>query len=128
MRPILQHKINGYKHNAKRANVPFDITVEFLIGLFEQQEGRCYYTGAELVVKTSGGRGNKTTLANSPHQMSLDKLVPNRGYVQGNVVWCTYLINTCKNMYSEKGFYKICKRVLCHRKLLTHDCKDKLKE
>jgi len=123
LKPILQHKMNSYKGNAKRSNVPFDITVGYLLSLYEEQEGKCYYTGEVLNIKTSGGLGKKTTLANRPNQISLDRLDPVRGYVEGNVVWCTYLINTCKNMYSEIEFYKICKQVLCHRGLLK-ECLD----
>jgi hypothetical protein len=65
-----------------------------------------------LKIVTSGGMGQKTMLSNSPNQISLDKLTPSKGYTKGNVVWCTYLINTCKNMLTEDEFYKICAKIL----------------
>ena len=65
-----------------------------------------------MKVATSGGKGKKTTLANSPQQMSLDRLSPKKGYIEGNVVWCMFLINTCKNMLTEKEFYNMCRDIL----------------
>ena len=119
LKPILQHKLCSYKGNAKKSNVPFSLTVEYLCNLYDIQDGKCYYTGEILNVRTSGGLGKKTTLANRPNQMSLDRLEPAKGYIKGNVVWCTYLINTCKNMYTENDFYRICKQVLDHKEIKT---------
>lgn len=111
LKVILQHKLNSYKGNAKQKKVPFNLTVDYLIELFKKQEGKCYYTGISLEI-TSGKGNNKRTLITNPNQFSLDRLNPNEGYIKGNVVWCTYLLNTCKNMLTENDFYEICRIVL----------------
>lgn len=120
LKVILQHKLNSFKGNAKKKEVPFNLTVDYLITLFEKQKGKCYYTGTILEI-TSGIGNNKKTLITSPNQFSLDRLEPKKGYIKENVVWCTYIINTCKNMLTEYEFYEMCKKVL---KIKDQKCQD----
>lgn len=44
--------------------------------------------------------------------MSLDKLDPDKGYIQGNVVWCSYLTNTMKQNMKEDEFYILLSSIL----------------
>lgn len=115
IKAIIQHKLSSYRNNAKRKNVPFEMTSRYLIDLFNKQNGKCYYSGVNMDTTSMLGTG-RITLKNRPHQMSLDRLDPSKGYVEGNVVWCTYLINTCKNMFTENEFYDVCEMVILHRK------------
>jgi hypothetical protein len=111
---ILRHKLNSYKGNAKRKQVPFNLSVKYLIDLFEGQQGLCYYTGEKLTVTSGKGLG-KTNFINVPNQFSLDRLIPDKGYVEGNVVWCSWLVNTMKNYLTEEQFYIICKNILKYK-------------
>ena len=115
LKAIIQHKLCSWKGNAKRKNVPFDLTTDFLINLWKGQKGRCYYTNKELNITSGQGRGD-ITLVSRPDQFSLDRLIPSLGYVRGNVVWCGWLINTMKNLMSEEQFYQVCEDILQHRK------------
>ena len=108
---VMRYRYNCYKSNAKRRGVPFNLTKNDLILLFNDQNGLCYYTGQPLKLVTSVGRGTVNML-NTPDQLSLDRKVPSLGYTKGNVVWCTYLINSMKNMLTDEQFYKMCRRVL----------------
>lgn len=91
----VQEKIATWR---KASNVPSDLTVEYLVGLFEKQDGLCFYSGEKMIFGWVDGKVHHNSL-------SLDKLDPIKGYVQGNVVWCTYLVNTMKQDMAEQRFY-----------------------
>jgi hypothetical protein len=115
-------KLCSYKSIAKKKNLQFDLTIEYLIDLYEKQNKKCYYTNRELTLDSFRGDGKCVVkFPNYHYQASLDKLVPEKGYVKGNVVWCAWLINTCKNMLTENQFYDLCKTVLENRK-----CQDEI--
>jgi len=97
----VRHRI----HEWKRKTPGSDLTPEYLASLFHNQNGRCYYTDEVLKVN----EGTRWELA------SLDRLNSSDGYRQGNVVWCTNLVNTMKHHLSEEEFYKKMRHILSHR-------------
>lgn len=74
---------------AREAGIDFDLTGEFLEGLWNAQNGLCFYTDYPMVSKLGVGISGNT--------LSVDKIVPSLGYVQTNVVLCTQRANTIKN-------------------------------
>lgn len=119
LKVYMTSKICSYKGNAKTQNVPFNLTLDYLIQLMEQQKRKCYYTGEPLTMQSNRGCGKRSiTLPSNRTQASLDRLVPELGYVEGNVVWCGWLINTCKNMLNETEFYQMCHHILKHKQLI----------
>ena len=84
-----QRRYTEWKRRAKSKNCIFNLSKHYLIDLYEKQGGRCFYTDEELIAKIGKG-----LLDNS---VSLDKIIPEKGYVEGNVVFCTKKINMCKN-------------------------------
>lgn len=109
-------KINSYKNTAKKRGLPFDLSVKYLVDLFDKQQRLCYYTGKPLVIRSNRGLGEKCiNLPDSHYQASLDRLTPEKGYIEGNVVWCGWLVNTCKNLLTEDNFYDMCDVVLKQR-------------
>lgn len=74
----------------------FDITLDFLLGLWKGQKGKCALTGVEMQLPkvTQSSR-------NSPLCASLDRIDPSKGYIKGNVQFVTQLINLGKNTYSQ---------------------------
>jgi len=105
---VIQHKISGWKNRAKMKEVSYDLTVDYLVKLWNEQEGRCYYTGRKMNFVPRRGRCGKT----NPDNFSLDRLNPNEGYVKGNVKWCCWIVNTSKNLMTEREFYEFCKLIL----------------
>jgi hypothetical protein len=75
---------------AKQRGVPFGITEEEFIGQFKSQDCMCFYTGAEMY----WSRKRVRALDNS---VSVDKVIPELGYVSENVVFCCSKINMMKN-------------------------------
>lgn len=99
IKAFVQDRISGWRKNSPR---PSDLTVDYLINLFNQQSGKCYYTGSNMNI---GGPLSRDSL-------SLERLTPLHGYVQGNVVWCSYLLNTMKQNLTEQEFYDKIRQVL----------------
>ena len=94
----------------KEENTNFNLTLEFLVDLWNKQSGLCYYTrdSMDLTAVTEDKK--------SPHLEfpSLDRLTPNEGYTQGNVVWCTWGVNRMKNNLSKDQLILFCKKVIEH--------------
>jgi|GEM_PF-1015566 len=86
---FLSNKVNRTRLRAKKLNVPFDLTKEFFIKLFEKQEGRCFYTGEKLVCIAGDGKHRNA--------LSVDRIDCGRGYLIDNVVFCTNQVNTSKS-------------------------------
>jgi len=76
----------GAKERAKQKNIKFNLSLEFLESIAPE---KCPVFGFNL----SWGRSKKGLLKNSP---ALDRIVPELGYVTGNVQWLSNLANNMK--------------------------------
>lgn len=102
----IQDKISYWR---KKSLIKSDLTVDYLVNLFENQNGKCYYSGKSIFF----GIGDRYALPNSA---SLDRLIPELGYVKNNVVWTSFFINTMKGNLSENLFYQLIKVILDYKK------------
>lgn len=75
------------KYRAKKLNIPFDLTLEYLISIFPDS---CPVFNTEM----SWGHQTGKILPTSP---SLDKIDPGKGYVVGNVQWLSNRANVMKH-------------------------------
>ena len=78
---------NAAKQRAKQSNVPFELETKYLKSIFPN-DGLCPVFKIPLEF---GGEGDDRD--NSP---SLDRIVPELGYVEGNVVWISNRANILK--------------------------------
>lgn len=103
----IRRMLTSYKARAKQQDRPFDVTADYLIGQFEVQDKKCYYTREKLSFDY------EVLDRNRPHLMvaSIDKKDPDKGYVEGNVVWCLYYVNRMKNESTEREFLETCKLI-----------------
>jgi hypothetical protein len=86
------------------------LTVDHLLDLWRKQEGRCYYSGVPLQFDPPRTRGQST----GPFHPSLDRIVPEKGYVLGNIVWCCLACNLGKTTLSQAQYIDLCKKVSSH--------------
>lgn len=82
-----------------------DLTTDYLVELWNGQEGKCYYTGVQLIFNRYVGKI-------LPDHISLDRKDPGLGYTKGNVVWCSYLSNSMKQNLTVEGFMDMIKTIL----------------
>ena len=88
----LKELVGSAKSNSKSKKgeaSKFEIDFEFVKGLYEQQGGRCYYSGIEMT--TSG-----------QFKMSLERLDNNKGYIKDNLVLVCLEFNNQMHWSREK--------------------------
>jgi hypothetical protein len=76
-----------------------DLSVDYLVDLYNAQDGKDYYT-EEKMATIFADKSNRPW----PDSVSLDRIDPAKGYVQGNVVWCSHLTNTTKGNRTYQEF------------------------
>jgi uncharacterized protein YlaI len=77
------------KARSKATNTPFGIDTPYVMSLYDNQKGQCFYT--DKVLRTRLGHGYDR------ESLSLDRVIPNIGYEKGNLVLCTRKANMVKN-------------------------------
>jgi hypothetical protein len=113
----LRQNMSGIKSRCKSNGTPFDLTYEFLKSIAVE---RCPIFGIEFVWKTQNtGHGAKE---NTP---TLDRVIPHLGYVQGNVVYISFLANKIKQDVTEKELYAVADWLHDKRKEVLNAFKDK---
>lgn len=93
----------------KRSSVKCDLTVEHLTELWYNQKGLCYYSGLEMKF-VQWGKGR------IPYSVSLDQIIPKKGYTKNNVVLCCWIVNMGKFELLYEEYLKVCLAVVNHQK------------
>lgn len=85
------------KLNDKRANVKYPVTIteEDLVNQWKKQGGICPYTGVAMELRPIRGRK-----ASVPYQASLDRIIPELGYVPGNIQFVSLIANYAKHEWT----------------------------
>lgn len=94
----------AFKQQAKRRNIEFSISMEYLWDLFVKQRGRCALTGLPIEIRASNRKGLLNTA-------SLDRIDSKLGYIPGNVQWVHKAINVLKHTFTNNELIKICKLI-----------------
>lgn len=94
---------NNARQSSNRLGLPMDITEEYILGLYKQQDGRCYWLGLDMIPSSQ---------RKSPLQPSLDRLDRRVGYVQGNVVLCCFTANFGRNDNTEEEWKQFLERMI----------------
>ena len=105
----LKHHLQERISQWRSKDTDSDLTVTYLAELYEKQQGKCYYTNQPMVI---GGH----KFDNRWEVLSLDRLDPNKGYKEGNVVWCTYRANTMKGNLTYDQFLALIQVITCNCK------------
>ena len=97
----LSRRKSDAKKRAKKAGIPFDMTLGDLLLLWEEQDGKCALTGWPLATAA------KTKLGN-PYLLSIDRIVPEKGYVIGNVRLLCWMVNRALGKWGQELFDEMC--------------------
>lgn len=104
LRYKLQQALKGTRRRSKEKNIYNDLTVDYLLYLWERQKGRCALTGIPMTYKFYEGRVNTN--------VSVDRIDSTKGYSKDNVQLVCMAANQMKNDLSMEEFIKMCESVL----------------
>lgn len=103
-RPLMsaiRRRLTQSKCNAKRTGVVIDLTERYLYEIFKKQQGKCALSGVPMLID-----------GNTNLRLSLDKIIPENGYVVGNVQWTIFAANRAKGDLTTKDFIRLCGLVI----------------
>jgi len=89
-----------------KKGIPFEITAEDVLDLYNKQNGKCAITGLEITI---GTKENKITL---PTALSIDQKIPSKGYTIDNVQLVCFWANMAKGTLSQEDFIEMCRKVV----------------
>lgn len=95
----LKNLLRGILNDKKRYNKGYDLNYDFIINLYNKQNGKCALTGITLT--TYKGKGLYFSNA------SIDRINPNKGYTQDNVQLVCFWANQSKSTLSTEDFKKM---------------------
>lgn len=91
----LKNLLQKIKHRNKN-NIPSNLTIEFLLNLYDKQEGKCSISGVDLT--TISGKGRVFT------NISVDRIDSSKGYTEDNIQLVCFIINLMKQELSQESF------------------------
>lgn len=92
------------KSRAKLKNLPFNLTSDYIIALWEHNSGKCEVTKQTFDLYQYGNKGQV-----SPRAPSIDRIVPELGYTIGNVRLITYHLNISLSDFGILEFERLIK-------------------
>ena len=85
--------LNASIRRAKKKGIEHNITLEYLYGLNQKQDGLCAITGVKMIArKNSADYG----YGKEPYILSLDRIDSSKGYIEDNVHLVTWIANLMK--------------------------------
>lgn len=94
--------LSSLRGHAKKREIEFDLTLEYIWHLFCQQEQRCALTGILLEFS------ERFRVPGQNGTASLDRIDSSRGYVEGNVQWVHKDVNFMKQSLTQERFITLC--------------------
>jgi len=85
---FIRDKLGHIKSHANINNIKYNLTIDYIIGLWESYKGLCFYTDIPMIWGAGKGTDKMT--------VSVDRIIPENGYTIGNVVLCGLRINIIK--------------------------------
>jgi hypothetical protein len=90
--------LRGAKRRAKDRDLPFSITEEYLESIWT---GVCPVFQTRLNLPGHEGRERTAT------KPSLDRIVPDKGYIPGNVIWISLRANQMKSDGTSEELFRV---------------------
>jgi hypothetical protein len=115
----LVNTLGGAKNRAKNKQVAFDLDAEYLNSIATD---KCPVFNVNLKYASSQkGSGNP-----DPHAAALDRVIPELGYVKGNVVFISNWANSIKSDATEVQLYAVADWLHAKRKEVLNAFKEQL--
>ena len=104
LKQVLNQRLLGAMERSSKQNLNFNLTLDYLLSLWDKQDGKCALSGIPMTYKRYNGR--------IPTNISIDKINADLGYVEGNVQLVCMACNQIKSDWSEETMYNFCKKIV----------------
>lgn len=98
------------KHISKKKSIPFDLDKSWVLDRLNKINWRCELTGIPMVKKRDNLQHTNTGF--QWNSISIDKIVPEKGYVKSNVRFVLNQINCFKQDGDDDRLYMLAERLL----------------
>lgn len=92
------------EQGAKKRNIKFSITIDYVWSIFLKQNRKCALSGIDIHFAKNIKKDGRGTA-------SLDRINSTLGYVENNVQWVHKDLNYMKQELCENYFFDLCKKV-----------------
>tara|TARA_R100001510_G_C7621436_1_gene182273 strand:+ start:529 stop:1008 length:480 start_codon:yes stop_codon:yes gene_type:complete len=103
---FLRHVFNSLK-NKRKDTCEWDLKVEDLCELWDEQDGRCALSNNIMTWKKGGGYHD--------FNASVDRIKPNGPYIKVNLQLVCYRVNLMKHTLDDHELYWWCKNIVTNR-------------
>ena len=104
LKKCLNFRFLGARDRAKQQNLEFNITLDYLLYLWNYQKGKCALSDIDMTYELRVGR--------TPTNVSIDKIDHTKGYTMDNIQLVCMACNQIKNDLSNEEMYKFCKAIV----------------
>ena len=101
---ITQYRISAAQERSKRKGIPCDITKDFIIELWNKQNGLCAISKIPMTYEIDEGRVYTN--------LSIDQIVQGKGYTKDNVQLVCMAVNQLKSDWDMDTVLYICKMII----------------
>ena len=101
LKTYFRNKHSFFKKKCEKKNIEFNLSKDYLYELYLKQSGKCFYTEIDIIHNVGCHQFNS---------ISVDRVDPNKGYTEDNIVLSSFAINSFKGMFNEyeyKNFLNI---------------------
>ena len=100
---VNQRYFNKVKNDSVKRNLKFNLTIEYLQKVFDEQNNKCSLSDLEIEFSDDYKKISQTA--------SLDRIDSSVGYIEGNVQWVHKYINQMKHRLPQEIFIQLCQAV-----------------
>lgn len=100
-RGAMRQRYQAAQKRAKDLALPFSISVDFLMDLYNKQDGKCAISGRPLIF-----------IGDFWDVLSIDRIIPELGYIVDNTQLVVNRVNMMKNNMSLTELYNLCKDIV----------------
>lgn len=94
--------------NSKKRKQEYNVDLEYLNELWQNQKGICPFTKQKLELRTHTYKN----IENKPYQASLDRIDNTKGYIKGNVRFVALIFNYARNTFEDNDVLEFCQKVV----------------
>jgi hypothetical protein len=110
-------RIKQHEKNRGYGLSRMEIDLKDLKDQWENQKGKCPYTGWDLITVENTNYGSRPPL--TPCRASVDRIDSSKGYTKDNIQFIAFIAQMAKHQFCEADLYHFCKAVVSNYELAT---------